>query len=175
MPIDPSAIGATTEATPFEWTDRDTLLYALGVGCGAADLASTTANSPATPQQAVPTYAVIACPAWGAAAKVGSFNWAKLLHGSQQIRLHAPLPPAGRLDVSSQVVDIQDKGEGKNALGQVDIVAEYKGRKFHGMGLATDIIESSAQALVHVINSIWRADQVAEQMERNHTIKSETV
>lgn len=35
------------------------------------------------------------------------------------------------------------------------------------MGLATDIIESSAQALIHVINSIWRADQVAEQMERN--------
>ena len=64
---------------------------------------------------------------------------------------------------------------GKNALGQVDIVAEYKGRKFHGMGLATDIIESSAQALVHVINSIWRADQVAEQMERNNNIKSETV
>ena len=43
------------------------------------------------------------------------------------------------------------------------------------MGLATDIIESSAQALVHVINSIWRADQVAEQMERNSNIKSETV
>ena len=71
--------------------------------------------------------------------------------------------------------ELKGKGEGKNALGQVDIVAEYKGRKFHGMGLATDIIESSAQALVHVINSIWRADQVAEQMERNHTIKSETV
>ena len=65
--------------------------------------------------------------------------------------------------------ELKGKGEGKNALGQVDIVAEYKGRKFHGMGLATDIIESSAQALIHVINSIWRADQVAEQMERNVT------
>ncbi|XMR43213.1 2-isopropylmalate synthase [Escherichia coli] len=64
---------------------------------------------------------------------------------------------------------LKAKGGGQNALGQVDIVAEYKGRKFHGMGLATDIIESSAQALIHVINSIWRADQVAEQMERNVT------
>lgn len=70
---------------------------------------------------------------------------------------------------------LKSKGEGEDALGQVDIVAEYKGRKFHGMGLATDIIESSAHALLHVINSIWRADQVAEQMERNNSIKSETV
>ena len=30
---------------PFEWTDRDTLLYALGVGAGTQDLAFTTENS----------------------------------------------------------------------------------------------------------------------------------
>jgi acyl dehydratase len=39
-----------------------------------------------------------------------------LLHGSQTVRLHAPLPPAGTLSVVSEVVDIQDKGEGKNAI-----------------------------------------------------------
>src|SRR6478735_120831 len=116
MPIDPNAVGARTDSKPYEWTDRETLLYALGVGCGTADLAFTTENSHDIPQQVLPTYAVIACPAWGAAAKVGSFNWAMLLHGSQQIRLHAPLPPAGRLNVSSEVIDIQDKGEGKNAI-----------------------------------------------------------
>ncbi len=116
MPIDPDAIGAKTESQPFEWTDRETMLYALGVGCGTADLSFTTENSHGIAQQVLPTYAVIACPAWGAAAKVGSFNWAMLLHGSQQIRLHAPLPPAGRLNVSSEVVDIQDKGEGRNAI-----------------------------------------------------------
>ncbi|MHA2759280.1 2-isopropylmalate synthase [Aeromonas dhakensis] len=70
-------------------------------------------------------------------------------------------------EISIDKYELKGKGEGKNALGQVDIVAQYKGRKFHGMGLATDIIESSAQALIHVINSIWRADLVAEQMERN--------
>ena len=36
------------------------------------------------------------------------------------------------------------KGEGAEALGQVDIVVEHEGRKFHGVGLATDIVESSA-------------------------------
>jgi len=116
MPIDPSAIGAKTEAQTYEWTDRETLLYALGVGAGTSDLAFTTENSHDIEQQVLPTYAVIACPAWGAGGLVGSFNWAMLLHGSQQIRLNKPLPPAGKLNVSSEVLDIQDKGEGKNAI-----------------------------------------------------------
>jgi acyl dehydratase len=116
MPINPAAIGAKTAPQPFEWTERDTMLYALGVGAGTKDLAFTTENSHDIQQQVLPTYAVIACPAWGAAAEVGSFNWAMLLHGSQQIRLHAPLPPSGKLNVTSEVADIQDKGEGKNAI-----------------------------------------------------------
>lgn len=116
MAIDPSAVGAVTEPMTFEWTDRDTLLYALGVGAGIDDLAFTTENSHDIDQQVLPTYAVICCPAFGAAGLVGKFNWAMLLHGSQSIRLHAPLPPAGKLSVVSEVADIQDKGEGKNAV-----------------------------------------------------------
>ncbi|MDR0805685.1 MAG: 2-isopropylmalate synthase [Enterobacteriaceae bacterium] len=58
------------------------------------------------------------------------------------------------------------KGQGKDALGQVDIVAEYEGRRFHGVGLATDIVESSAEALIHVLNHIWRAQQVEQQKQR---------
>ena len=116
MAINPNAIGAVTDPMLFEWTDRDTLLYALGVGAGAEDLRFTTENSHGITQQVLPTYAVICCPAFGAAAKVGTFNWALLLHGSQTIRLHSPLPPAGKLSVVTEVADIQDKGEGKNAV-----------------------------------------------------------
>ncbi len=116
MAIDPNAIGAVTEPTLFEWTDRDTLLYALGVGAGTEDLSFTTENSHGITQQVLPTYAVICCPAFGAAAKIGTFNWAMLLHGSQTIRLHQPLQPAGKLSVVSEVADIQDKGPGKNAI-----------------------------------------------------------
>ncbi len=116
MPIDPNAIGAKTQPRLFEWTERDTLLYALGVGAGTQDLAFTTENSHDVDQQVLPTFAVIACPAFGSAALIGSFNFGMLLHGSQQIRLFAPLPPAGKLSVVSEVADIQDKGEGKNAV-----------------------------------------------------------
>jgi acyl dehydratase len=116
MAIDPKAIGAVTDPTLFEWTDRDTLLYALGVGAGLDDLAFTTENSHDIPQQVLPTYAVICSPAFAAAAKIGTFNFALLLHGSQSIRLHAPLPAKGKLSVVSEVADLQDKGEGKNAI-----------------------------------------------------------
>lgn len=116
MPLNPDAIGQTTDPIPFEWTDRDTLLYAIGVGAGTDDLAFTTENSHEIEQQVLPTYAVIACSAFPAALKIGTFNFSMLLHGSQEIRLHRPLPPAGKLTVVSEVADIQDKGEGKNAV-----------------------------------------------------------
>ena len=77
---------------------------------------------------------------------------------------------------------LSSKGQGENALGQVDIVAEYESRRFHGVGLATDIVESSAMALVHVINNIWRARRVEAEKQRlsghavnNEDIKSYTV
>ena len=116
MPIDPNAVGATTPPQVFEWTDRDTLLYALGVGAGTDDLAFTTENSHDVDQQVLPTYAVIACSPFAAATKIGTFNFGRLLHGSQAIRVSSPLPAMGRLSVVCEVADIQDKGEGKNAV-----------------------------------------------------------
>lgn len=70
------------------------------------------------------------------------------------------------IPVSMVKYQLSAKGHGENALGQVDIVAEYNGRRFHGVGLATDIVESSAMALIHVLNHIWRARQVEEQKQR---------
>ena len=58
------------------------------------------------------------------------------------------------------------KGHGKNALGQVDIVVSYNGRHFHGVGLTTDIVESSARAMINVLNNIWRAGEVEKELQR---------
>ena len=72
MPINPSAIGAVTEPAIYEWTDRDTLLYALGVGAGVDDLAFTTENSHDIPQQVLPTSGAAPKPMQQITAKVGS-------------------------------------------------------------------------------------------------------
>ncbi|AKC31940.1 2-isopropylmalate synthase [Candidatus Pantoea carbekii] len=58
------------------------------------------------------------------------------------------------------------KGHGKDALGQVDIVINHNNRKFHGVGLATDIVESSAKAMVNALNNIWRSKQVEKELQR---------
>ncbi|CAL4321524.1 2-isopropylmalate synthase [Buchnera aphidicola] len=58
------------------------------------------------------------------------------------------------------------KGQGKETLGQVDIIVKYNNRTFHGLGLSTDIIESSAKAMINVLNSIWRSKQVSLKFKK---------
>ena len=62
---------------------------------------------------------------------------------------------------------------GMDALGQVDVTVEYEGRIFHGMGLSTDVIESSALALLHAINNIERAKRIHAAKKRpSRTVKA---
>ncbi len=52
-------------------------------------------------------------------------------------------------------------GQGASSLGQVDIIAKYDGRQYHGAGLAADIVEASVRAMIRVYNLIHRAEQVS--------------
>ena len=61
---------------------------------------------------------------------------------------------------------LDSKGEGADAIGQVDIIAQYKDRNFHGTGLATDIIHAGVKAYIHVLNLIRRAKQVENIKEK---------
>ncbi|USD40790.1 2-isopropylmalate synthase [Vibrio sp. SCSIO 43135] len=69
-------------------------------------------------------------------------------------------------DIVLDKFDLTAKGEGEDGLGQADIIANYKGRKYHGTGVSTDIVEASGQALLHVINSIHRANKIEEIKQR---------
>ncbi len=68
------------------------------------------------------------------------------------------------VDIDFEIADfkIGNKGEGEDGLGQTDIVVSWQGRKFHGYGLDTDVIEASGQALIHALNSIHRAITISE-------------
>lgn len=77
------------------------------------------------------------------------------------------------LDITVESYNISGKGEGKDALGQVDIVATYNDQKFHGIGLSTDIIESSAKAMVHVMNHIHLAKEV--EIQKKQRLQTEQV
>ena len=116
MSIDLSLIGKELLATEHSWNATETLLYALGVGAGAenpvSELAFTTENSHRTPQQVLPTFAVLI--SGRGQVKLGDFRLQQVLHGEQGIRLFGTLPPSGRVRTTSRVANVYDKGA--NAL-----------------------------------------------------------
>lgn len=73
-----------------------------------------------------------------------------------------------RLDIVDFKLD--SKGEGADALAQVSVIVEYNGRRFNGIGLATDIVEAGVKALIHVLNNTYLADQIDHQKKQQTQI-----
>ena len=100
------------------YTERDTMLYALGVGFGADPLdAGQLRYIFEKNLQVVPSMvAVLGSPGfWWRDPRTGA-DWVKLVHGEQRIELHKPLPAAATLIAKNRVVSITDKGAGKGAI-----------------------------------------------------------
>ena len=85
MPINPEATGLKGEPKRRSWSSTDALLYAIGVGASTDELAFTTENTKDTPQQVLPTMAVILGGGGVPFDKIGTFNAALMLHGAQKI------------------------------------------------------------------------------------------
>ncbi|HEV8298359.1 MAG TPA: MaoC/PaaZ C-terminal domain-containing protein [Acidimicrobiales bacterium] len=121
MPINPDAVGTTSERVEFSWDSDACLLYALGVGAGMTDptgfeLEFTTENSQDITQRALPTMAVVlglraGARQGGTTSALGTYNPAMLVHGEQGITLHQPLPVAGVAVSQSRIAAIYDKGK----------------------------------------------------------------
>ncbi len=131
MPINPDAVGSSTEPVEASWTSKDCLLYALGVGAGVEDptgfeLEFTTENSQDVTQRVLPTFPVVVqgSGGGGAFAKIGSFNPAMLVHGEQSVALHKPLPVEGHVVAVTTITGIYDKGSG--AVIAMETVAKEK-------------------------------------------------
>jgi acyl dehydratase len=124
MPINPDAVGATSDPVDVSWTSKDALLYAVGVGAGTNELAFVTENTSGVDQQVLPTFAVVV--GWGqgggAVSKIGSFNPAMLVHGQQAVTLHRPIPTDGWATSTSKVVGIYDKGKAAVVATETEVV-----------------------------------------------------
>jgi acyl dehydratase len=116
MALNPDAVGAVGDVRTMSWTSKEALLYAVGIGAGQADLPFTTENTKDIAQVVFPTFAVVAgagttSPGASAMSKIGSFNFALLVHGSQAITLHRPIPVAAEATTQDKVVAMYDKGK----------------------------------------------------------------
>lgn len=112
MPINPDAVGATSDPVERSWDSKDTLLYAVGVGAGTNELPFTTENSKGIDQQVLPSFAVIAGAGGAAMAAVGDIDWTQLVHGEQAFELAGPIPVSGTVRTTSRITGIYDKGKG---------------------------------------------------------------
>ena len=109
-------MGLKREGDRFRYTDRETMLYAIGIGMGADPL--DRKELPYVFEQpslkAVPSMATVL--ARVPLLKDCGYDYTKVVHGEQHLTLHRPLPPEGELIASARVTAAYDKGAGKGAV-----------------------------------------------------------
>ena len=125
MPLNPDAIGATSDPIEVSWNSKDTLLYAVGIGAGHEELAFTTENSDGIEQQVFPTFPVVIGYGRGSAmGKIGTFDPAMLVHGQQAITLHRPIPVEGTVTLTGEITAMWDKGKAAVVETSTDAVMD---------------------------------------------------
>lgn len=97
---------------------KDSILYALSLGYGSDPLSESELSFVFEKNlQAVPTLSTTLCSPgfWISDPRTG-IDATRAVHGEHAMRMHAPLPAAGRLRGETRVTDIIDKGKDKGAL-----------------------------------------------------------
>ena len=133
MALNLDSIGKKIGPFSKEYTWKDAVLYALGVGAGFSDLEYCYEKE----LQVLPSFGIVTLydfmPELAALSKV---NLAGILHGEQELIFHQPIPPEGKLVTEGAITHYYDKGPGKGAL----IKAEFETRDEGGHRLFTSIV-----------------------------------
>lgn len=128
MPIAyPEILSLATENQPYAWTDKDTMLYALGIGMGSDPM-----NLDELPfvyesgLKAVPTMATTV--AWGAGPSLGKLgiNFLLVVHGEQKVEFHKPLPTEASILATSRIIGAYDKGDKGAVIYNETVLADAK-------------------------------------------------
>jgi acyl dehydratase len=104
------------EGDRFQYTDRETMLYAIGVGFGrdpydANELPYVFEKGEL---KTVPSMATVL--ARTPLLKDCGYDYTKVVHGEQRLALHRPLPQEGELIADTRVTEAYDKGPGRGAV-----------------------------------------------------------
>ncbi|MBF5096106.1 3-alpha,7-alpha,12-alpha-trihydroxy-5-beta-cholest-24-enoyl-CoA hydratase [Azospirillum sp. INR13] len=150
--LDHAAIMELRTRDVVSWSERDVMLYALGVGMGADPMDED--ELPFVYERGLkvlPTFPIVPTFAGGPLFRIG-LDTRTLLHGEQAVTLHGPMPASGRGVVDGRMLGAWDKGVGKGAVFAQEkilrldgnpeplatVVTTAFGRSEGGFGGATD-------------------------------------
>jgi acyl dehydratase len=117
--LSPDLVGVEFEPVSVSWNEKDTMLYALGVGAKPATELDFLYEGRGP--LVLPTYAVI--PGMRALGNIGQavkLKVQRLLHGEQGVELLRPLPAKAEIVLNSRISEVWDKGK----AGVIGVTAE---------------------------------------------------
>mgnify|MGYP001131874826 FL=1 len=100
------------------YTEKDCMLYALGVGLGIDPLDEDCLQFvyedglKVFPSQSV----MLAHPGFWAKEEGTGLDWVKVLHAGQEAIIHKPFPTSGTVQATTRITEVADKGEKIGAL-----------------------------------------------------------
>ena len=105
-----------TKNQEFSYSDRETMLYGLGIGFGKDPLNDEELKFVYERDlKTVPSMATVV--SWGAGnMRESGINYLLVLHGEQRLKMYEPLPHSADILVDSSVKGVFDKGKEKGAL-----------------------------------------------------------
>jgi NAD(P)-dependent dehydrogenase (short-subunit alcohol dehydrogenase family)/acyl dehydratase/putative sterol carrier protein len=133
MALNLEAVGKPIGPVSKDYTWKDVVLYALGVGSGASELAYCYEKQ----LKVLPSFSIAAI--FDFLAHIGAtsnVNLAGILHGEQRLIFHRPIPAEGKLTTRGKITHYYDKGAEKGAL----VVAESDTFHSNGGKLFTSIM-----------------------------------
>ncbi|MCP4105230.1 MAG: SDR family NAD(P)-dependent oxidoreductase [Desulfobacteraceae bacterium] len=133
MALNMDAVGKKIGPVTREYTWKDAVLYALGVGAGFSDLEYCYEKD----LKVLPSFSIAAI--FDFLSHVGitsNVNLAGILHGEQELIFHNPIPPEGSLTTQGKITNYYDKGKEKGAL----VVAESDTYHSDGTKLFTSTV-----------------------------------
>jgi len=154
MALKLDAIGKKIGPYTKDYTWKDTVLYALGVGAGFSDLDYCYEKD----LKVIPSFAITTVyDLMPEVATASNVNLAGILHGEQEIIFHNPIPSEGTLSTEGAITHYYDKGKNKGAL----IVGKFETHHSNGTKLFTSI----ATVFARLDGGFGGEDAPAKQIE----------
>ncbi len=122
--IDLNLIGKKCGPIPFDYTWKDVVLYAIGIGAQTDELQFIYENAEGG-LKVYPSYASV----MGARLSTELFkdtdvDRSQFIHGEETVRIHRAIPPGGKALVEAEITNIYDKIKGALIIWRLKVMSE---------------------------------------------------